>query len=57
VFFQIGFGGIGELHFDAPAVDGMHTFEGFSATGTGLFHRQKSAEPSEEDSAKRISII
>ena len=44
MLFQIGFGGIGEFHFHAPAVDGMHAFEGFSATGTSLFHRQKARE-------------
>jgi hypothetical protein len=38
VFLQIGFGAVFELHFHAPAVDGMHAFERFSATGTGLCH-------------------
>jgi hypothetical protein len=41
VFLQIGFGGVVKFHFHAPAVDGMHAFEFFSATGTGLFHSQK----------------
>ena len=41
ILFQIGFGGVGEFHLHAPAVDGMHAFEGFSATGTGLRHRQQ----------------
>ena len=40
MFFQIGFCGIGELHLDAPTVDGMHAFEGFSATRTGFCHHQ-----------------
>ena len=40
---QIGFCGVSELHFDAPAVDRMHAFKFFSATGTRLFHRQKKA--------------
>ena len=38
MFFQIGFCGVLELHFHAPAVNGMDTFEGFSATGTGFGH-------------------
>jgi hypothetical protein len=38
MFLQIGFCGISELHLDAPTVDGMHAFEGFSATGTGFCH-------------------
>ena len=38
MFFQIVFGGVSEFHFDAPAVDGMHAFEGFSAAGTGFGH-------------------
>ena len=41
MLFQIGFGGISEFHLDAPAVDGMDTFEGFSATGTGFGHEGK----------------
>ena len=45
VFLQIGFGAVFELHFHAPAVDGMHTFKRFSATGTGLFHSQKRETP------------
>ena len=42
VFLQIGFGAVFKLHFHAPAVDGMHAFECFSATGTGLGHRHSS---------------
>ena len=38
MFFQIGFSGVGEFHLHAPAVDGMHAFEGFSATRTGFDH-------------------
>jgi hypothetical protein len=38
MLFQIGFCGIGELHLDAPAINGMHTFKCFSATGTGFGH-------------------
>jgi hypothetical protein len=38
MFFQIGFCGVSEFHFHAPAVDGMHAFKFFSAAGTGLFH-------------------
>jgi hypothetical protein len=38
MLLQIGFCGVGELHLDAPAVDGMHAFKGFSATGTGFSH-------------------
>jgi len=38
MFFQIGFCGVGKLHLDAPTVDGMHAFEGFSATGTDFYH-------------------
>jgi hypothetical protein len=41
MFFQIGFCGVFEPHFHAPAIDGMHAFELFSATGTIFFHRQK----------------
>jgi hypothetical protein len=40
MFFQIGFCGIGELHLNAPTVNGMHAFKGFSATGTGFCHHQ-----------------
>ena len=38
MLFQISFRGVGELHFHTPAVDGMHAFECFSATGTSLGH-------------------
>jgi hypothetical protein len=38
MFFQIGFCGVGEFHLDAPAIDGMHAFKGFSTTGTGFCH-------------------
>jgi hypothetical protein len=38
MLFQIGFGGVGEFHLDAPAVDGMHAFKGFSTTGAGFDH-------------------
>ena len=45
MFLQIGFCGVGEFHFHAPAVDAMDALEFFSATGTGLFHRQKNVRP------------
>ena len=38
MFFQIGFGSVGEFHFDTPAIDGMDAFKCFSATGTGFGH-------------------
>ena len=41
MLFQIGFGGVSEFHLDAPTVDGMDTFEGFSATGTSFSHEGK----------------
>ncbi len=44
VFLQIGFGAVIELYFHAPAVDGMHAFKRFFATGTSLFHSRKGRE-------------
>ena len=38
MFFQVGFCSVTKFHLDAPAVDGMDTFEGFSATRTGFSH-------------------
>ena len=46
MFLQIGFCGVGEFHFHAPAVDAMDALKFFSTTGTGLFHRQKKREAS-----------
>ena len=45
ILFQIRLSRVGELHLDAPAVDGVHALKFFSAAGTGLFHSQKSARP------------
>ena len=44
ILFQIRLSRVGEFHLYAPAVDGVHALEFFSAAGTSLFHGLKKRE-------------